>query len=246
MRYSLYFLVGIVALGVALPAAAQDGAISVAGFMSVRDENVTDLEEGILEHNRWHQDQGDQWAWDVWQAVTGTPEYVYISSGHDWADFDNASIDVSQDHHNWAETGGQHTRSSTTYMWQALPDVSLGDATELPNVVQVFEFSMNSGGDEAFAHVLAKYHEAAQAVAPNDDFSWTAVVAGPEGTTHFVVSPAGSFSDFGMDTLEPPEVLAAHYGMTEARALMEMFAGAMTFKQSRIWARRPDLSFGRN
>jgi len=41
-------------------------------------------------------------------------------------------------------------------------------------------------------------------------------------------------------------LLAAHYGRTEARALMEMFAGAMTFRQSRMWARRPDLSFGRN
>ncbi len=73
---------------------------------------------------------------------------------------------------------------------------------------------------------------------------WTAVVAGPQGTTHFVVVPAASFADFGMATPEPPEVLAQHYGMTEARELMEMFAGAMTFRQSRMWVRRPDLSFG--
>jgi hypothetical protein len=39
--------------------------------------------------------------------------------------------------------------SMTTSMWQALTDVNFGNATELPNIVQVFEFSMNPGGDEA-------------------------------------------------------------------------------------------------
>ena len=105
---------------------------------------------------------------------------------------------------------------------------------------------MNAGGDEAFAHVLAKYRVAAQAVAPNAAYNWTAVVAGPPGTTHFVVLPGMSFADFGMDTPDPPEVLIQHYGMTEARELLHMFAGAMTFMQTRIWALRPDLSFGGN
>ena len=247
MRYSLHFLVGITVLGLASPAGAQDGTLSVAAFMTVRDENVTDLEEGILEHNRWHQEQGDPWTWDVWQAMTGTPEYAYISGGHDWADLDDPGIDLSQDHHNWAETGGRYTESMTSSMWQGLPDASMpGDPDEPFNIAQVIEFSVNPGGDEAFAHVLAKYHDAAEAVAPNANYTWTSVVAGPQGTTHFVVIPATSFADFGMDTPEPPEILARHYGMTEARELGEMFVGAMTFRQTRIWVRRPDLSFGPN
>ena len=125
--------------------------------------------------------------------------------------------------------------------------MSLPGAPDTPySIVQVFEFSLNAGGDEAFAHVLTKYREAAQAVPPDAHYMWTAVVAGPEGTTHFVVVPATSFADFGMDTPDPPEILAQHYGMTEARELMGMFASAMTFKQGRIWVLRPDLSFGPN
>ncbi len=247
MRRFTSVLLFSVACGLAIPVSAQDGTLSVAGFMTVRDENVTRLEEGILEHNQWHQEQGDQWTWQVWQAMTGPPEYVYISGGHNWADLDDSGIDEAQDLRNWAETGGQYSESFNSAVWETLSDASLPrDPDDLANMVQVVEFTLNAGGNEAFAHVLAKYRDAAQAVAPNANYSWTEVVAGPEGTTHFIVLPATSFADFGMNTLEPPEVLAQHYGMTEARELMEMFAGAMTFRQTRIWVRRPDLSFGPN
>ena len=247
MRRLTTVLAAIVACGVAVPASAQDGTLSIAAFMTVRDENVAGLEEGIRQHNQWHQQQGDPWTWQVWQAMTGPPEYVYISSGHSWSDLDAPGIDLSQDHINWAETGGQSTETLNAVIWETLVDGSLPpDSSNQPTIVQVFEFVMNPGGDEAFAHVLAKYREAAEAVAPNDRYTWDAVVSGPEGTTHFVVAPATSFAEFGMDSPEPPEVLARHYGMTEARAILDAFAGAMTFKASRMWVLRPDLSFGSN
>lgn len=130
MRRSIPSFLGVLfACGLAVPAAAQDGNLSLAFFMTVDDANVPQLEEGIRRHNSWHQRQGDTWN-----------------------------------------------------------------------------------------------------------------LSGPEGATHFVVVPASSFAEFDIEGPEPPEILAQAYGMTEARNILEMFSGAMTFTASRIWVLRPDLS----
>ena len=236
-------LVGFTA-GAALPLDAQQGTLEFAYFVTVQDENVPDLEEGIREHVQWHRDQGDTWTASIWQAITGTQEYVWITQGHTWGDLDNPGVDPTEDGADWANTGARYTESLTTSIWEVLADVSiLPPMGTQPAVAQVFEFSLNPGGEEALAHVLAKYHEAASAVAPGNHFGWNAVLAGPEGTTHFVVVPGGSFADFGVATPEPPEVLTRHYGQTEARALFDMFNEAMTFRQARVWAYRADLSY---
>lgn len=238
-------LTAVMALGSVLPLSAQEGDLEIAYFLTVRDENVTELAEGIRAHTQWHRDQGDPWTWAVWQAVTGEPEFVYVSQGHTWADLDDPGVDLAHDQRNWEETGAPHTESATSMLWRILPGLSRPPGPDAGGgLAQVVEFRMNPGGEEAFFHVLEKYRDAAAAVVPEESYIWAEVVAGPEGTTHFVVLPAGSFADFGLDRPSPPEILIEHYGMTEARRLLEMFNDAVTHSQTRIWALRPDLSHG--
>jgi hypothetical protein len=217
----------------------------MAFFMTVDDANAGDLEEGIRRHNDWHRQQGDTWTWDVWQSVTGAPEYAYISSGHNWADFDAMDVDAGEDHNNWARTGAQHSDVVNTVMWQ---DLAWGSRppTDTPALVQVFEFVMNPGGQEAFNHVVRKFTEAAESTAWPGQYTWSQNLSGPGGTTHFVVIPAANFAAFNPQGSEPLEVLTEAYGAAEARQLMEMFESVMTPGASRIWAHRPDLSYQPN
>ena len=246
MRRSIPSFLGVLfACGLAVPAAAQDGNLSLAFFMTVDDANVPQLEEGIRRHNSWHQRQGDPWNWQVWQAMTGAPEYVYISSGHTWTEFDTPTIDLAEDSKDWAKTGGPHTESVSTVIWEDLLEASR-PPTGQPTIVQVFEFTMNPGGDEAFTYAINKYRAAVESTGSSARFVWGDIVSGPEGATHFVVVPASSFAEFDIEGPEPPEILAQAYGMTEARNILEMFGGAMTLTASRIWVLRPDLSITPN
>ncbi len=242
MRYSVPFFLLALAIGFAPPVTAQDNNISMAYFMTVDDANAPDLEEGMRRHQEWHRDQNDTWSWGAWQAITGAPEYAYLSGDHAWADFDNPGVDPAEDGADWAETGGPHTESNSVSMWMSLDEIS-HPGGEQPAVVQVFEFTLNPGGQEAFMHFAQKFVEAVRSTNSPIRFEWSQVVSGPGGSTHFVAVPAANFAAFGLRQGGPPAVLREAYGATEARQLLEMFAGAMTAGASRIWVYRPDLSY---
>jgi hypothetical protein len=244
MRYTTPLFLVALSLGLTFPVAAQDGNVATSFFMTVDDANVPELEEGLRDHAEWHVRQGDPWQWAVWQAVTGPPEYAYVSAGHDWSDFDNPSVDPGEDASNWSETGGPYSERIDARMWVDMTEVSQ-PFLEPPTMLQVFEFSVNPGGDEALMHFAQKFVDAARSTNSPVRFVWSRVVSAAAGSTHFVAVPLAGFAALG-DMGEPFPMLVEAYGMTEARQLFATFADAATSAGSRIWVLRPDLSHGLN
>ena len=68
-------LTALLATLAAAPLAAQ-GTVGIAHFLTVSDENVPQLEEGLKRHLRFHEAQNDTWVWNIYQALGGGLEYV--------------------------------------------------------------------------------------------------------------------------------------------------------------------------
>ena len=246
MRYSLSFLVGLAALGLALPAGAQDGNIAQAVFLTVETTDVPDFEEAAIEHVEWHADQGDTWTWPAYQAVTGGQvEYVYVTVGHEWADFDNPSVDAAADQAHWARSVARYTATEEGFFWELLPEFSNSppDPGAFP-LVQVIEFEVNSGGDEAALYGFQKFKEATDmAPGAGPPYQVTSVVSGDGPPGYFVALWAPNFAAFGAEGPTPPEILILAFGEVEGRQIADDFAAATTITSSRIWTLRPDLSY---
>jgi hypothetical protein len=242
MRHVLPFLAVLPLFIAAVPLRAQEGNLSLAFFVTVSDENVSEIEEAIRDHSDWHADQGDTWTWNVWEALGGENEYVYISGGHTWADLDTPHVDMAADQAEWEGNGARYSDTSEMQMWMDVPEFSRPPADQ-PAVAQVIEFSMNPGGEEAFAEAMNKLRAAFEAVQPDATYGVSQIVSGPEGRSGFVAIFGSAFADFDAMGPELPVILGQHYGEVEARVILEMISNAVTFRQQRIWAFRPDLSY---
>jgi len=246
MRRSPLFLVGIVALALASPAEAQEGPITFGVFVTVESSNVSDFEEAAIEHAEWHADQNDTWAWPVYQAMTGGQvEYVVLTPGHEWADFDNPTVDMAEDQAQWAGSGSEFTSSEVAMFWQALPGVSNppDDATAYP-LIQVTEFQVKSGGAAAVQHGMAKFKEAVDmAGGGGPPFGWSTVVSADAPPTVFVAVSMPNFAALGAGGPTPEQVLISAFGEVEGRQIGEDFAAATIATSSQIWILRPDLSY---
>lgn len=246
MRRSLPFLAGIAALGLAVPAAAQNGDLTLAVFITVETSEMQDFEEALIEHSEWHGDQNGTWAWPVYQALTGGQvEYVVLTAGHEWADFDTPDVDILADQAHWAGSGARHTVSEDVIFWLDNPELSNGpaDPSAFP-ILQVFEFEMKPGGERAVQHGMEKFKEAVDmAGGGGAPFTWSTVVSADGPAGFFVAAWAPNFAAFGAGGPTPEEILIGAFGEVEGRQIADDFAAAATQTSSQIWMYRPDLSY---
>ena len=240
-------LIALAMLALATPALAQGGNISLAYFVTASDQDVPDLEAGIREHNEWHARQGDTWTWVVYEAITGdVPEYVYASLGHSWADLDSPTVDLRADSENWAETGGEHSRRTTSNIWRNLPDISRPrDSDEPPPIVLVIEFRIRSDSEQEITHAATKFKAAVEGANVPIYYNWYAVDSSDEPPTWFVAIPFNDFASLDGFGDEDPfaALMRGVYGEVEADQIAELFEENMRPISNRMWVFRPDLSY---
>ena len=233
---------GLAVLVVATPAGAQDGNISMGAFVTIDAKDTEDFEEAAREHAQWHASQGDTWAWPAYASLGGGVEYAFVTSGHDWSDFDNPPVDMAADQLAWASGPAEYATSEEIAIWESLPE--FGEPSAEPSaLVQVIEFEVNPGGDAAVLHAMGKFKEAVDMGGGGGNFGWSRVVSNDGPPTYFVAVFADSFAELGAPGPNPEEIMTAAFGATEARMMGDAFDAAATVVSSRIWILRPDLSY---
>lgn len=223
----------------------QDGPLVLAHFVHVDEVDVPDFEEAARAHAQWHRDQGDSWAWPIYQAMTGQgTEYVALSPNHTWGDFDNPQVPMDEDLDHWVEDGGARFVTSTeSAMWMELADVSNPPSDPPPPIVQVIEWDILPGGEEAVMHGIGKYKEAVDEAGIDFPFTWSRMVSREGPPRIFLAIWAESFAEWDQEGSSPMEIMTEAYGAYEARQIFADMAEAWTEVSSRIWVFRPDLSY---
>ena len=129
--------------------------------------------------------------------------------------------------------------------WVDAPAVSNppADPTAFP-IVQVIEFEIKSGGEEAVSHGMEKFKEAVDmAGGGGPPFTWARVVSSSGPPSVFVALWAESFAAFGAEGPTPLQILVGAFGEVEGRQISDDFSAATTNTSSKIYVFRPDLSY---
>lgn len=220
------------------PLSAQ-GNITLGVTVKVESENIPDFEEAAKKHAAWHAQQNDPWAWPAYMAMSGETEYIFLTPGHSWSDFDNPPVDMAADMGHWVREGARYSVSETAELWQDLVEFSNMPATPTA-LAQVFSFAIKPGGEDAVMHGIRKFKEA---TGDQGSFLWNRSLTGQGPPTISVVIMANSFAELGNPGPGPEQILANAFGQAEAEMISEGFTNAVTPLGSRIWVFRPDLSY---
>jgi hypothetical protein len=231
----------------ALPVQAQEGDVTMAYFVTTDLANVMQLEEGMADHVAWHAEQNDPWPGFIYQALHGGPEYVWVSPGHTWADFDNPPVDGAADMADFAERAGEHTTSLDVRTWVTWSDVSMAPPPDavipLWQVIE-WDFKSTSEGTEAVRAAFAKVKAAFEQTGESIQYTVNEVVALDAGPQLFVaLARPGGMAE--MDAGDPnglQQLLAGTYGHADAVHIMRTFEKYLIPTANRFWVLRPDLS----
>lgn len=233
-------------LGFALPLGAQEGNVTMAYFVTTDLANVLQLEEGIRVHVDWHAQQNDPRPGLVYQAMHGGNEYVWVSGGHVWADFDNPSVDPQADMADFAEAAGSHTTGLDVRTWVTWTDVSMPPAPDaVVPIWEVIEWDLKatSEGIQALRSAFEKVKAAFEQQGMEIRYTVNEVVGIDDGPQMFVAIAHDSMGE--MDAAEPgslDQMLAQAYGHADAVQIIRSFEEYLTPTASRVWVLRTDLS----
>ncbi|MDX1493235.1 MAG: hypothetical protein R3253_04105, partial [Longimicrobiales bacterium] len=156
MRYSVMAVMAVALAVTFHPLSAQDEALTLGVFVTVRAENVPDFEAAAAEHAAWHASQNDSQAWPAYQALTGHGEYAILAPGMAWSDLDNPAVDMAQDIATWARQGAVYTETEEISLWTNLPGGNPPDDPMAVPIAQVFEFEVHPGGQPAVMDAIER------------------------------------------------------------------------------------------
>jgi hypothetical protein len=234
------------ALGVGSPLVAQEkpGTITEVVVTRVKPGMGKQYQEGRKRHAAWHKRQNDTWNWITSEVASGpeTGNYVTVTFGHQWKDFDTwegkfgqgdtADVDLNL---------GPYSDSTTVAYYEFLADLSRPAATP-SKMSEVVHFLLKPDKESEFRHALQRAHEAIGKTNWPQNYSWYELQNGGEGPHFVLVLPHNSFADMAPPEMSFPAMLTKAFGPYEAGAILEAFGQASKSQWSELLVARPDLS----
>jgi hypothetical protein len=246
MRHSVSLTPLLGLLLIAAPVQAQDGDVAMAYFVTTDTESVLELEEAIQEHVQWHAGQNDPWPGLVFQAMTGGMEYVWVTPGRTWGDFDSPPVDPHEDMVDFVERAGSSVMSLDIQMWSVWSDLSRSPAPDaMVPIWEVLEFDfVNSAeGREALLNAFRKVKDAMDGQGLPIRYNVNEVQASDTGPGLFVSIAHDSFGELdGGDPNGLQMLLTQAYGHAEGVQVIRTLEQYLTPTARRFWVLRPDLS----
>ena len=233
-------------LAFAAPLEGQEGNVTMGYFVTTDLANVMQLEEGMREHVDWHEQQNDTWPGFVYQAMHGGNEYVWVSPGHTWADFDDPTVDPQADMQDFAQAAGSHTTGLDVRTWVTWDDVSMPPAQDaVVPIWEVVEWDVKatSEGLEALRSAFGKVRAAFEQEGMALRYTVNQLVGIDSAPQMFVAIAHDSMGE--MDGAEPgalERLLVQAHGHADAVHTIRSFEAYLTPTASRVWVLRPDLS----
>lgn len=242
----------VVALALALPAAAQMAPKSITRVVVVKAKNGMhqQFEEGLKKYHQWEHQQNRPFTYYVWVVISGdrTGEYVLVSGGHDWKDFDEVlKSRPAGDSKELAADVGPYVESFATSYWQAHPDLTsiAPQAGQTPaQYLSVTTYSVKLGSGDDFEEAIKAADEAIKKTQwPALPSQWFSLINGGEGGVWVHATGHKDWASF-----QPPEpsfgkMLSGVFGKEGSNALFQKFVKSLISVRSEIFRYDPDLSY---
>lgn len=241
------------------PAVAQDG--NVAWFYQI-DVAVADADAFEAGLEGWAErlaEDGEPWTWNVFQTVTGPSQYVIMTPGRTFGDFDRDPLvdeDRMEENDEWfQENLAPYVSNGQSVMMVLRPEISVtGGDQENPPLWNVIEWELTDGSTDAYmslTNVFTKIRDAYSGMMEEA----TAAGESPMGYNIFDIRfsdgpprmlasfPMREFGDMdGGDPLGFFQAMAEAYGHQDAVMIDATMAKYLKQVRNNIWVHRMDLS----
>ena len=233
----------------ALAEAQEERLVSRAYFVTPKPGMQLQYEEAYKRHVAWHRQQRDTWRWDTYIIEAGerVGQFVMVTTGHRWEDFDNPAVSEEADAADYFSNAGQYEESASSVFSVDRPDMSRmsSDSTEPAPLLQAIRIEVNPGADGAFRDGVRKIREAFEKTNRPEQWFYLQRVSGDETPTYIRLVPKRSWAEFAPreDVPNLGEAMEEVYGHREWEAMVERFRRAVRRESSYVLKYRPDLSY---
>ncbi len=205
------------------------------------------LEAGRAKHMAWHKQQGDTWAWHVWEVTTGpeTGSYIVTSPNHQWQDFDAWAAKMGKgDAADAAVNLEPYQASASTSYWVMLADASRPPAPGgAPAKGTLTTYRIKQGKNGQFREALRTLKGALEkGNYPRRSIWYTLANGGPTGTFAVFV-PRASMAEMALTEPSMRDVVEKALGRSAGEAALDAFSDAVESGSSELLEFRADLSY---
>ena len=209
MKSRISLAVGLFLMVLAWPVAAQDApdTISRSYTSRVKAGHELQFEEALKQHMAWHTQQNDTWRWNTYMLVSGERlgQYISISGGHRWADFDSPAVSEEADNADALAKLGEHVERISSGFANGLAAVSRPPSSSEPSpLVQVLTYRLNQGHGARFRDVLRRFDDAAEETNWSGRYSWLEILSGGAEGTYILVLPHANWASLAPSRQSPP------------------------------------------
>jgi len=249
MRSGSVFASTILAVCVSAAAGAQPAQNTVVEVHRVTPKAGmrAQLEAGRVKHMAWHKQQGDTWAWHVWEVITGpeTGSYIVGSPNHQWQDLDAWAAKMAKgDAADAAVNLAPYTASSSMSYWVMLADVSRPPTPGGQLVMATFTtYHLKPGKADRFREALRTITGALEKGNYPRRGIWYALANGGPTGTYAVLTPRASMAEMASTEPSLRNVVETALGRTATDAAFDAFSDAVENGSSELLEFRPDLSY---
>src|SRR5688500_2609795 len=186
----LFCLLGVVSAQQPQGDAARE--ISRVYYLTPKAGSEMQFEKALQEHAQLHAQRKDPWRWNVRLTETGrrTGEYIVITSGHQWKDFDNPAIPNIEDDQHFGSTVGPHVGSWSSVFLQSRPDLSrMQQMTPNSPLMVVTFFYLKYGKTAQFEDAIKQINTALDKTGAPRMSTWSQMVGSGRNATYLLVTP---------------------------------------------------------
>jgi hypothetical protein len=231
-----------------IPSGLQAQNLAEGWLLTPKSGSEAGFVEAFKSHMAFRQAQGEPWSWQMWEVIVGenVGDFMVISMGHDWADFDayeNSEFLPAASAHFGATVGplvedAQNMILQADTTFQHMPT----DPSYEVGFIQMVTFHLIPGKAMVFHEAMAKLQEAMVDGGMPGYWVGTAPVIGGPGDSYSVAILGRTWADFSEPDPTMEEMLIDSYGAEEAMAVFTSIMESYHKSESVMLRFRPDLS----
>lgn len=242
-------VLSVVSLFGSMAKAQGEGAVVRTYFVTPKPGMGLQYEEAYKRHVSWHRQQKDTWRWDTYVVEAGerVGQFVHVTSGHQWEDFDNPAVTEAADAADYESNAGKYAESASSIFSVYRADISRMSpgSTEPAPLLHAIRFELNPNGNGDFRDGQLRIREASEKTNNPDEWFFIRRISGDETPTYILLFPKKSWAEFGRREDVPTlgRMMERVFSHEEWESMMERFRRAVRRESSYILKYRPDLSY---
>ena len=241
--------IGLFALLLAAPARAQDpqGPVTQYHLNVVKPGHDAKWEQALQEHIDWHRQQNDTWAFDTYVLLTGERlgQYLTISDGHPWADYDAPSVSAQEDMADAMSKLGPHTESLSSGFLTEQTELSRPPAEPLPSpLIQTVRYRIKPGKNPVFVGTVVRFGRVNDKMdLPHRYFWYSEYGGGAASRTFWRIVGRPNWAAMAPHSPSSFRAVRETDGEDGLQEWIDDFAESVSEVTSNLWQHRPDLSY---